>query len=502
MEDKAETTDLAGGVAVPLPDGRWAWTATVDIEKSYRLRLKLEDVALPAGAELWVRGREDEGWIGPFGAELVSEDGVLWTPSVTGPSLTVVVALPAEPSGQTGWGFRPGAVLELFSLDGRGAPGSAPKATNFSCLQDATCFGSSTLDFIGLYRSAVAHLQYVKDGGSYICTGGLVNDVDTATVVPYFLTANHCMATQSVVSTLEAFWDYRSAVCGGAFPHLGSLPRSSGGTLLATSVQSDFSFLRLNSIPGGRTLLGWNAGALANGTVLHRISHPMGFSQAYSQSSFLASPGGTCSTDSDGRPWGDLSKFAYSSPTIGHTLGGSSGAPVILVGGYLVGQLLGGCGIGIAEPCTAGPAVRQVDGRFLATYPAVSQWLNPAPSGGACTRNVTTACLVGNRFEVKVDWTSASSTGAAQVLSFGGQRAESEESVFWWFFASTNFEMGIKVLNACGLNNRFWVFGSGLTDQGWTVRVRDTQTGATKTYSNALGHLSSTFADTGAFTCT
>lgn len=502
LEGKAAATDLAGGVAVPLPDGRWAWTATLEVEKAYRLRLKLEEVALPPGAELWVHGSEEEGWIGPFGAELRSEDGVLWTPSVTGPSITVVAAFPAEAPGDGGWGFRPGAVMELFPLDGRGAPISTPKADDLSCLKDATCFGSATLDVMELYRSAVAHLQYIKNGGSYICSGGLVNDNDSATTIPYFLTANHCMSTQTVASTLEAFWNYRTPICGGSWPSLGSLPRSLGATLLATSVQTDFSFLRLNSIPAGRTLLGWSTSTLTNGTVLHRLSHPAGLPQAYSQSTFLASPNGTCSTDSDGRPWGDLSKFAYSSPTVGHTVGGSSGAPVLLAGGYIVGQLLGGCGFGVDEPCVAGASVRQVDGRFSATYPAISQWLNPASAGGACTRNATTACLVGNRFEVKVDWTTSTMSGAAQVQSFGGQRAESDESVFWWFFAATNFEMGVKVLNACGLNNRFWVFGSGLTDQGWTVRVRDTQTGAIKTYSNTLGRLSTTFADTSAFSCT
>lgn len=97
----------------------------------------------------------------------------------------------------------------------------------------------------------------------------------------------------------------------------------------------------------------------------------------------------------------------------------------------------------------------------------------------------------------------STSSGVAQVMSFGGQRAENDESAFFTFFSATNFEMGVKVLNACipALGNKFWVFISGLTDQGWTVTVRDTQTGSIRTYSNATGHLSSTFADTSAFNC-
>ena len=86
-------------------------------------------------------------------------------------------------------------------------------------------------------------------------------------------------------------------------------------------------------------------------------------------------------------------------------------------------------------------------------------------------------------------------------MSFGGQRAENQESVFWWFFGPNNFEMGVKVLLGCSFNGKIWVFGSGLTDQGWTITVRDTATGALRTYTNPAGQLSRTFADTSAFSC-
>jgi hypothetical protein len=128
-------------------------------------------------------------------------------------------------------------------------------------------------------------------------------------------------------------------------------------------------------------------------------------------------------------------------------------------------------------------------------------WTLQQTASGACVRDATTACLQSGRFEVTVDWQSASGTGAAQVMSFSGQRTEGDESVFWWFFSPTNFELGVKLLNACTLNGKLWVYLSGLTDQGWTVHVRDTQTGVVKTYSNTLGQLSNTFADSAAFSC-
>ncbi|HSK74880.1 MAG TPA: hypothetical protein VLQ45_00350 [Thermoanaerobaculia bacterium] len=115
---------------------------------------------------------------------------------------------------------------------------------------------------------------------------------------------------------------------------------------------------------------------------------------------------------------------------------------------------------------------------------------------GPCVSDPNTACLVDGRFEVKVEWHQAASSGPAQIMKFGGQRAETEESAFFWFFSESNFELGLKILDACAINQRFWVFISGLTNQGWTVYIRDTVTGATKTYSNPVGHLTTTTADT------
>lgn len=120
---------------------------------------------------------------------------------------------------------------------------------------------------------------------------------------------------------------------------------------------------------------------------------------------------------------------------------------------------------------------------------------------GPCVRNAETACLLSNRFEVKVDWQTTTGSGKAKVMSFDGARTESDQSVFYYFFDPANFEMGVKVLNGCGLNDKFWIFVSGLTNQAYTVSVRDTQTGTVKKYSNLLGQYPQTVGDTSALDC-
>jgi len=59
-----------------------------------------------------------------------------------------------------------------------------------------------------------------------------------------------------------------------------------------------------------------------------------------------------------------------------------------------------------------------------------------------------------------------------------------------------------KVLNGCGLNQRYWTFAGGLTDVNVILTVTDTQTGAVKIYTNPQGTAFRPIQDTGAFaTC-
>jgi hypothetical protein len=121
-----------------------------------------------------------------------------------------------------------------------------------------------------------------------------------------------------------------------------------------------------------------------------------------------------------------------------------------------------------------------------------------------CTDDADTACLQSGRFKVEVTWAAQGQippTGTGKVMSFGGMRAQNNDSVFIWFFGATNFEMGLKILNACGLNQKYWVFISGLTNVEWHVTITDTVTGAVKEYDNPPNHLTETTADTDALDC-
>ena len=321
-----------------------AWGGSVKVNGAYRLRLHLSDVALPAGTRLWVHsgGRT----AGPFGSELLAPDGSLWTPSLEGEELALDVEMPsAVPTAGAGYGFTLDEVLELVSPAEPGGLGLTAKDS--SCEVDASCYAGAFAGYEAA-RHAVALLEFLEGRQGYACTGQLLND-SAQDGTPYLLTANHCISTQEVASTLEAHFDYYTATCNGTPPVVDAVPTSTGATLLATAdaaTSSDFTLLKLTSLPAGRTFLGWDeaAGAAPNGTDLYRISHPGAGVQKYSVSS-ADSLSALCNQQYP------LPRYIYSDLAVGAAAPGSSGSAAMLAGGQVVGQLFGACGNDLSNPC-------------------------------------------------------------------------------------------------------------------------------------------------------
>lgn len=470
---------LAGGVISSSERGM-VWSGVVRVENAHRIRIALKNVNVPDSALFWTWGKGEEPIV--FGSELIDPQGTLYTPSVGGEVAYLEIEIPNEAASQAS--FVIDSVVEIVAspMQPRMRTNSITPADEATCLIDATCVESSILDVVEPYRRAVAHLQYVTNGSAYICTGGLLNDTDESSVIPYMLTADHCFNTQASASSLEAFWDYKTSSCGAAFPDPSTMPRSNGAQMLASSAATDFTFVRLNSIPSGRALLGWDPrpSSVPNGTTLHRISHPFGVPQLYS-STLANETTGTCS----GWPRGN---YLYSSSLHGGTYGGSSGSPVILKGGYVVGQLAGGCGPDPSAGCDASNST--VDGALSATFPMISSYLQGTSTGSPCVANSTTACLLNGRFKVTVRYRNgfdnAPADREAQVKPVTGFANPNFETAFFYFNSSNNIEMMIKMLDqgnvdSAGRPTIALLFGSA-TPLRIEVTVVDSKNGARRTY--------------------
>jgi len=217
----------------------------------------------------------------------------------------------------------------------------------------------------------VARLTFIDDGGgSWLCTGGLVSDkLASPSWEYYLLTANHCFDSETEAASLTAYFDYRSSTCGGSPPSLGSVPQSNGADLLATNAGSDFTFVRLDSSPGGtRFWFGWTTGTPTAGQTFYSISNPAGQKLHYTTTSFNATGGITCNEFT--RP-----AFHYSSGLTGSTTGGSSGSPMYNSTGQIMGQLYGTCHLPAWDTCSYS-TFNRMDGGFGTTFPSISQWID------------------------------------------------------------------------------------------------------------------------------
>lgn len=364
-------------------DGSMVWSGTFRSPGATGVRLHLEDVKLPEGAAIYVFDRRGQAF-GPYTGRAKS----LWTHTVAGDELVLQVHLPvAERFGLAG----AKGLFEVVTLSHLGdryafGAGDAPEKAfcswNESCITNAEC--ASIPSGVQALQSAAAYLLYDLPGGTYLCTGGLLNDTSSSGT-PYLLTANHCFSTQSAATSLEAYFQWTvpcGGSCGTQFSPPGSVPRTTGATLLATSATTDFTFVELSqAAPAGSAFLGWSTTAVANsaGTDLYRVSHPSGSPQAYSEQEVNTSAG-TCG----GYPRGN---FIYSDATLGDTEGGSSGSPVVNGSGQVVGQLFGACGSSPAVNCDGDD--RTVDGAFAVTYSSIASWLTGSGGGGGggCTGN-------------------------------------------------------------------------------------------------------------------
>jgi subtilisin-like proprotein convertase family protein len=117
--------------------------------------------------------------------------------------------------------------------------------------------------------------------------------------------------------------------------------------------------------------------------------------------------------------------------------------------------------------------------------------------GISCTGDADTLCLNNGRFRVAATFeTNTGLAGPASAVKL------TEDTGYFWFFNSANVETVVKVLNGCGVNDRYWFFAGGLTNVRTVLTVTDTKTGQVKTYTNPQNTAFLPIQDTSAFaTC-
>lgn len=406
-------------VQVAAPDGNWydlangsrLWAAEIVSSDAVGLRLHFNGLQLPAGAELAVYAPDGAApgvartGYSPFAPDRNVEfheasaaaSGDLWTRSFFGDRVRVEYLAPA--GAAKALPFRIDS-LQHFYIDpvDKMARSLVNDKDAGSCENDVTCHP----EWADVAR-AVSLIAFIEDGGSFLCSGQLLND-NIQDFTPYFLTANHCIGTPGGASSAEFFWFYQTSACNGNPPDLNSVPSSSGATLLSTSPSSDYSLLLVNGgLPDNLFWAGWTGKTVPDGTDSTAIHHPSG---DYKRISFgFKDQSAICNADA-GTNAIKLVRIAW---TDGVTEPGSSGSGIFTDDTQqLFGQLFFGpsaCGVDDAD-------LYDCYGAFTNTYTKIKKLLaggsdDSSEQNDTCAKaRVVRAGTLGNRI-VKItdpDW--------------------------------------------------------------------------------------------------
>ena len=356
------------------PHGGQAARIEVTSPGAAALRLGLRVRELPAQAQLrFASTGEPPRVAGPVQAgEILAAMGALgiyWTPLTEGETQAVEiwVADGVDPSGVR---MEVESVSHLVASPSRFFKSTGMGASQ-PCHEDVACTAARNPALAQAARS-VAKLLYTEDGTTYVCSGTLISDGDAASEVPYLYTAAHCIGSQAAAATLNTFWFFEAAQCGGkSATDYRQLP--GGAKLLYANAASDAALLRLGDrAPEGAWFAGWDASPLDPGLPLVALHHPAGDLKKVSLGQALGiTPGAGGVT------------YATAAWTNGSTEGGSSGSGLFTLADgeyFLRGGLRGGSASCSSTGRIDDPANRDYYSRLDREAATLRTWLAAAPA--------------------------------------------------------------------------------------------------------------------------
>ena len=346
---------------MPVDKGAWAAAVLVHSPPATSIRVGVR-AELPPGAELRFFHPNGNGKALAVitRADLkaaAAQAEVYWSPSAEGDTIGIEITLPSRTVVDA-------SRLRVEKVAHRFLDPSAKRFKNLDCPELHVDVQCRVGEFPDGLENAVARIEFETEQGSALCTGTLLNDGDQDTFIPYFLTANHCVATAEVARTVQATWFHQLASCDAETVDDRALTTFGGAELVGTSAEHDATLLKLRRrLPAGVYLAGWDAEVAEADDAVVAIHHPAGEVKKYSAGD-VAGKGGSDSV-------AGAIEVAWEE---GVTEGGSSGS-AIFRDGFVIGALSHG------PVCTTGD-YRDYYGAFADLYPRVCSALNPGAGCG------------------------------------------------------------------------------------------------------------------------
>ncbi len=140
-------------------------------------------------------------------------------------------------------------------------------------------------------------------------------------------------------------------------------------------------------------------------------------------------------------------------------------------------------------------AVGGHNGTFQGKIPPI---LGPPAESTCGSSGGGTFCLNG-KFAVNAS-VRVGAQGTAQSAATIVPSSNPGSGVFW-FFNADDWEILVKVLNGCAVDNQWWVFSAATTNLYYELDVTNVQSGETKRYFNYPGPPAPAVTDVAAFPC-
>lgn len=317
--------DVKKSAVIDSLDVGLLYRLSIKSENAYSINLIFKKYLLPQGAKLFIYNNDKTDVIGAFTSNNNKSYGRLATVPIKGDEIIIEYFEPyySNISGEIVIGAINHDFLDFYNENNYDKSGN--------CNVDINC--SEGDDWQTEKRSVCK----IIIGGNGLCSGTLLNNT-SLDGTPYFLTANHCISSQSVAEDCVFIFNYESPSCNGGD---GSSEQSvSGATLRATRSASDFTLLEFSNKPLATYnphYAGWdNQNVVKNNVV--GIHHPGGDVKKICQENDNIQ-----STDYLGDDVNlSLNHWKIRDWDIGVTEGGSSGSGLFDNNHRIIGQLHGG----------------------------------------------------------------------------------------------------------------------------------------------------------------